>query len=92
MDITWYGHSCFSVLSGGETIVLDPFTGVDGYPDTAASAQRCLCSHEHFDHAFRQGVRLIPGPRAISVSRVETFHDDCQGALRAKNTVHILEA
>ena len=39
MQLTWYGHSCFSVTSGDYTVVLDPFTGVDGYPDPQISAR-----------------------------------------------------
>lgn len=35
MTITWMGHACFLLESGGYRVLLDPFKGVRGYPDTA---------------------------------------------------------
>lgn len=93
MKITWHGHACFSVTSGGYTIVLDPFTGVDGYPDPSLQAQQCLCSHGHFDHSYRQAVSLRPGgDNPFTVQTVASFHDDAGGNKRGENTIHILSA
>ena len=94
MKITWHGHACFSVESGGYTVVLDPHTGVPGYPPLSLSAQEVLCSHAHGDHSFRAGVRLTPpiAPSPFTVETLPTFHDERRGALRGGNTVHILRA
>ena len=59
MTITWLGHSCFLVEAQGFRIVLDPFQGVRGLPDTRAEAHLVLCSHDHFDHNNAAGVTLL---------------------------------
>lgn len=32
MKLTWLGHACFLLEEDGYRIVLDPYTGVAGYP------------------------------------------------------------
>ena len=94
MKITWHGHACFSVEAEGYTVVLDPYTGVPGYPDLALSAQEVLCSHGHGDHSFREGVELIPpaAPSPFVVEKLPSYHDEKGGTLRGANTIHILRA
>ena len=94
MNITWLGHSCFLVESGGWRIVLDPYY-VETYPALHVDADEVLCSHCHRDHAFLEAVTLSGRNRAESpfaVETVSTFHDEKGGALRGENTVHILRA
>ena len=92
MTITWLGHACFRVEEDGYAVVMDPYTGVRGYPALAVSADEVLCSHSHFDHCYKDAVtvpmRLRPSP--FTMETMDTFHDDRQGALRGSNTVHIL--
>ena len=64
---TWYGHSCYEVLTpGGKTILLDPFLANPKSPRTADSIDRCdvlLVTHGHFDHmgdAVQLASRLRP--------------------------------
>ena len=38
MTITWLGHSCFALESGGYRVVIDPYQGVEGLPDTSTEA------------------------------------------------------
>jgi len=54
MKFTYYGHSCFSVVAGGKTLLFDPFItpnelakaiDVDGI-----QADYIFVSHGHFDH------------------------------------------
>ena len=91
MTITWLGHSCFLVEAQGFRIVLDPFRGVRGLPDTRAEAHLVLCSHDHFDHNYVQGVTLLPQrENPFAIRTVATCHDDAGGSLRGPNTVHIL--
>ena len=88
MNITWHGHACFTVESGGYRICLDPYTGVDGYPELALQAHRCLCSHGHSDHSYLQAVTLLPtGTSPFTVQTLKTFHDNASGRLRGENTV-----
>lgn len=94
MTITWLGHACFRIEEDGYAVVLDPYTGVRGYPPLMVSGNEVLCSHQHFDHNYKGGVmmplNLIPSP--FTVETVETFHDDKQGALRGSNTIHVLRS
>ena len=94
MNITWLGHSCFLVESGGWRIVLDPYY-VETYPALHVDADEALCSHSHRDHAFLEAVTLS-GRRCaespFAVETISTFHDEKGGALRGENTIHILHA
>ena len=94
MNITWLGHSCFLIESGGWRIVLDPYY-VETYPALHVDADEVLCSHSHRDHAFLEAVTLS-GRRCaespFAVETVSTFHDEKGGALRGENTIHILRA
>ncbi len=40
MKLTWLGHSCFLAEQGGYRILLDPYTGVEGYPSLLETASR----------------------------------------------------
>ena len=92
MKLTWLGHSCFAVESGGYRVVLDPYY-VESYPPLHTSANEVLCSHHHRDHDFVEAVELTPrGGSPFTVETVQAFHDDQGGALRGTNTVHVLAA
>lgn len=94
MNITWLGHSCFLIESGGYRVVLDPYY-VETYPALHVSADEALCSHGHRDHAFVEAVALSgrdPAESPFMVGTVPTFHDDAGGAKRGQNTIHILRA
>lgn len=93
MRLTWLGHACFLLEQDGYKLILDPYTGVPGYPELHAEANEVLCSHGHFDHHALECVTLLPaGESPFTVRSVETFHDDRDGALRGQNTIHILSA
>ena len=91
MRISWLGHACFVVEHNDYRVVIDPFCDVPGYRDVKVEADKVLCSHGHFDHAYTDGVTLREGKeRPFTVETVETFHDDREGTLRGMNTVHVL--
>jgi L-ascorbate metabolism protein UlaG (beta-lactamase superfamily) len=51
--ITWFGHNCWSIATGGKSILLDPF--LDDSPTAPVKAADVkadfmLVSHGHFDH------------------------------------------
>lgn len=53
MDITWLGHSAFTIASGGTRIVIDPFLSGNPKASTSADAVEAthiLLSHGHQDH------------------------------------------
>lgn len=88
MTITWLGHSCFILESGGFRALLDPFRDVRGLRDVAAEADAVYCSHGHFDHAYTEKVRLTTGrENPFTVRELSTFHDGQGGALRGTNTI-----
>ena len=93
MTITWLGHSCFLLESGGFRVLLDPFRDVPGLADVEAEADAVYCSHGHFDHAYTDRVRLTAGKKnPFTVTEIPTFHDGKGGALRGENTVRRFEA
>lgn len=94
LKITWIGHSCFKIESNGFSIILDPYSdgSVPGYSPVREKANMVLCSHGHGDHNAVQCVEIEEKrDSAISIARIETFHDDKQGSLRGKNTIHIID-
>ena len=93
MKITWLGHSCFILESGGFRALLDPYHEVPGLPDTEAEADAVYCSHDHFDHGWTENVRLTSGKEnPFTVREISTFHDDQGGALRGSNMVRTFTA
>lgn len=96
IQIKWLGHSCFRVECDGYAVVLDPFEpgSVPGCQDINETADQVLCSHEHYDHNYRQGVVLRQDGRKnpFTIKALDSFHDDCQGAKRGPNLIHLLEA
>ena len=93
MKLTWLGHACFLLEEDGYRIVLDPYTGVAGYPPLHIQAHAVFCSHGHFDHHATDCVELLPERESpFTVREVETFHDDRGGALRGTNTVRVFTA
>ncbi len=96
VKLRWLGHSCFRVERGDFSIVLDPFApnSVPGCADIRETADLVLCSHDHGDHNYRDGVRLKEpaGENPFTVTQLSSYHDDRNGALRGKNTITVLEA
>lgn len=95
LTITWFGHSCFMVETGGYSVVLDPYEHekVPGLNPLRLEADEVLCSHEHGDHNFRGAVTLknrnIASPFRIQV--ISAYHDDELGKLRGESKIHILD-
>lgn len=93
MTITWQGHSCFLLEQDGFRIVTDPYTGVPGYPALELEAHEVFCSHGHFDHNYKDAVKLLPKMDSpFAVEEVASFHDGQKGALRGANTIRAFTA
>ena len=97
MDIIWHGHSCFELVSGGYSAVIDPFQDTSvgkAYPHVRLTADAVYISHEDRDHNFREGVTLRSNGKTnpFAVTELETYHDIMRGRLRGMNTVRIFAA
>lgn len=94
MKITWLGHSCFKLESKGQSIILDPYAdgSVPGYKPLREKANAVFCSHSHGDHNGINGVEIIPEEKLLmTVTTIETYHDNQMGKIRGKNTIHIID-
>ena len=94
LTLTYLGHACFVLEAEDYRLLLDPYTPgyVPGLDRPAVSANRVLCSHDHADHCWEGApVLLNEVPCPFAVSTMEVWHDGRMGALRGRNTIHILE-
>lgn len=77
MELTFYGHACFSVKTQGKTILFDPFISPNpkaAHIDvTTLAADYILLSHGHEDHvadaeniAKRTGAKLVSNFEIVS--------------------------
>lgn len=94
MKLTWNGHACFTFDTDMGTVVFDPYEPdyVPGLHLPELAGDTVLCSHDHNDHCWPQGVlntRRLPG---YTVTVVDSFHDDAGGSLRGANRIHIIDA
>ena len=91
MLIKWNGHSCFTLQYGDYSLVIDPYKGVVGHPDVDLTANDVFASHGHFDHNYLEGVKITEyaGEKPVTVRTVPCFHDECRGAKRGENLIHI---
>ena len=94
MKITWIGHACFKIESNGYTLILDPYEDgyVPGLKPLRESADMVLCSHEHGDHNAKDLIDITEGKTCpFTITTIDTFHDEVQGAKRGTDTVHIID-
>ena len=94
MKLTWNGHSCFTLDTDMGTVVFDPYEidYVPGLHLPDLAADMTLCSHDHEDHGYAQGVKQTRRAVGFTVEIVDTCHDGAGGSLRGKNKVHIIDA
>lgn len=93
ITLTWLGHSCFRAECAGDKLIIDPFApgSVPGLEDIREEAHRVLCSHEHHDHNYREGVKLSEREDGMEIHVYPSFHDGCQGAKRGPNKIFVLD-
>ena len=100
MRITWFGHACFLLESGGLKILTDPFDRNVGYEIPNVTPDVVTESHQHFDHnahhLIKGNFKVIKTPgvhefNGVTIKGIETFHDDIGGRSRGKNIVFIFD-
>ena len=91
IEITYYGHSCFTLKAAGYTIALDPYDGsVPGYRPLRITADQVFCSHGHGDHCFTEAVTLTGKEDCpFQITEIPSFHDPDGGKLRGENTIRV---
>ena len=51
-----------------------------------------LCSHDHGDHNAKDLVEITEGKTCpFTITTIDTFHDEVQGAKRGPDTIHIID-
>lgn len=92
--ITFYGHACFKITCGEDSVLLDPYAD-DSVPGLrlpkGITASRVYCSHSHSDHNAKE---LITETDSMSDPFEAEFitvpHDDCGGAKRGYSDISVL--
>lgn len=86
MKLTWCGHSCFLLESRSGSVVFDPYApgSVPGLVLPTLRADAVICSHEHADHFYPEGVELSGRKPDFEIRRFDCWHDDVKGAKRGK--------
>ncbi len=70
MKLTWLGHACFLVEQDGYTVLLDPYTGVEGYPPIAETAARAAVWAERIRRKA-EGFHTLAESRRVFVEAAE---------------------
>lgn len=100
MIITYYGHSCFKLESGGIVVVTDPFPKKIGLKPFQGKADIVTVSHNHWDHNNTSGIKeapfIIDGPgeyeiKKIVIQGIPSFHDKVEGKARGTNTIYLIQ-
>jgi L-ascorbate metabolism protein UlaG (beta-lactamase superfamily) len=100
MEISWLGHSCFSLQGKDAVVITDPFDDDLGYPLRKLRADIVTVSHAHPHHSLVSAVsgspKIIKGPGEYEIAGVliygiRTFHDAVGGKRWGKNTAYIME-
>lgn len=94
MKLTWLGHACFLMETKGGSLVFDPYSpgSVPGLRLPELTVDMTVCSHQHGDHFYPQGVKLTGLDPVVGIQRMLTFHDDEGGAKRGNNVVTLIDA
>ena len=93
MKLTWCGHSCFLLESRSGSVVFDPYApgSVPGLVLPTLRADAVICSHEHADHFYPEGVELSGRKPDFEIRQFDCWHDDARGAKRGKNMMTLVE-
>ncbi len=102
MEITWLGHSCFRIRTKEATVIMDPYSKMEGLDLGRPKADIVTVSHDHPGHnnvsSIKGGddLKVITGPgeyeiKGLFITGVRTYHDKQLGKKLGKNTVYLIE-
>lgn len=100
MEISWTGHSCFTIKGKEKTLITDPCHPDLGYSLRESATDIVTISHFHPGHSYIEGItnnpKYVKGPGEYEIggtfiTGMATFHDNEKGKLRGKNTVYLIE-
>ncbi len=107
MEIRWFGHSFFEVITNSKVkkeiqIFFDPYSPEIGIePPTDLEADIVFTSHDHKDHnhtpIFKRIDLLIKNAgeysvKGLDIKGISSFHDNAEGRERGANVIYTLEA
>ena len=107
MNIKWYGHAAFRIMTaGGTRIIIDPYqTGFSGgalsYGTITDEADIVITSHDHGDHNYVKGIQgdyvHIKTANDFTIRNVKmrlipSFHDTSKGKERGNNLISVIKA
>jgi L-ascorbate metabolism protein UlaG (beta-lactamase superfamily) len=107
MEIKWYGHAAFRIITqGGTRIILDPYEsgfrdGLLSYEKIDEEADIVVTSHSHGDHSYTSDIRGTYDRvweegafaiRGMTIRTIPTFHDDVSGARGGGNLITVISA
>jgi L-ascorbate metabolism protein UlaG (beta-lactamase superfamily) len=84
MRIIKHGHSCVTIETGGQRLVLDPGAFTD--PGAAADASAVLITHEHADHWTAEQLAATDAP-VFTIAAVAAKIAEADPGLRERVTV-----
>jgi L-ascorbate metabolism protein UlaG (beta-lactamase superfamily) len=99
MQITWYGQSCFKIVSGQTTIVLDPFSKDTGLTPPRGKADLLLVSDSNIaadDFSQIDAEFIIDGAGeyevgGIYINGIAVFHKDEDDNIVKVSTMYTIE-
>lgn len=97
------GHSEFLLeYANGYRILTDPFDAHVGYPMRDVRCDAVTVSHAHGDHNAIEKAQgfttlidhsgTVHPAMGVTVTSIDSWHDDQQGALRGGNRIYIIES
>ena len=95
LQMTYWGHACFSLLYDGWQIVLDPYEAgsVPGLRALQLRASAVYCSHAHRDHSAASAVSIVQsgGAERYLAAAFLLPHDAENGARRGFSMVRVFD-
>ena len=94
MKLIWNGHACFTLDTGKDVVVFDPYSpgSVPGWILPQLHGNAVFCSHDHGDHNYKEGVVIEEKRLSLAMRQIHCFHDNEQGKLRGTNLITVIEA
>ena len=91
IKITHLAHAGFLIENEIERLIIDPSDANKGYEFKEEKVNYLLISHKHPDHINTQTITVGENVGTFQIYTIESAHDKEDGALRGKNTIHVIE-